>query len=246
MSMRIFPAEQVPQGSPDWHELRRGLATTSDFKKILTPGGKLSKSATKYAAKLCADVAHLSPTWFSENALNKPPNRAMQNGTAVEPEARKWFEFEQDCSVEQVGGILSSCGRLWCSTDGIVIGDGGTFKGGLELKCPLLETQAERLIDGIGEEFNPQVHGGLVVAEGILPKWWLLSYAAGLDAILVEFQPDDYTSALRESLEGFWSMYEEALKKTGLIGRFQDQRQSILAHFPEEGVNDHAGAVPML
>ncbi len=231
--MRVFP--DVIQGSPDWHELRRGLPTCSGFKCILTPGGKLSTSARKYAARLAADVANLSPTWFSEDeGRNKPPSRAMRNGQAAEPEARAWFQMERECHVIQVGGILSPCGRFWCSPDGIVVSDAGTFSGGLELKCPLLETQAERVVDGFGHEFRPQVHGGLVVAGGDLPLWTLLSYASGLPPVLEDVRPDEYTAALKEELEKFWGLYTETLQKCGLTSRFADLRASILAHFPPE------------
>ncbi len=229
--MRLFP--DVIQGSPDWHELRRGLPTCSEFKCILTPGGKLSTSAKRYAARLAGDVAHLSPTWFSENERNKPPSRVMLNGTACEPEARAWFQMERECHVIQVGGILSTCGCFWCSPDGIVVSDAGTFSGGLELKCPTLETQAERVVDGFGHEFRPQVHGGLVVADGELPQWTLLSYASGLPPVLEDVRPDDYTAALKDELEKFWGLYTETLHKCGLTNRFTELRASILAHHPE-------------
>lgn len=232
--MRIFPAEQVNQGSPDWHELRRGIPTASNFDRIITPTGKPSAQAEDYAAELAADVAHLSPTWYTERG-NKPPNQAMQNGIAVEPEARKFFEMERECQVIQVGGILSECGRFWCSPDGLVIGDGGSLCAGLELKAPLLKTQAAYVLkDELPREYVPQVHGALVVTSGTLALWHFLSYASGLPPLLVDVRPNEYTDRLRAALEGFWKLYMGVLDKLHLRQRFDQQRQSILAHFPAQ------------
>jgi hypothetical protein len=176
-----------------------------------TVKGDRSKSCVKYAYQLAADVADLRPNWFSERSL-KPPNKAQENGLAVEPDARLWFCQHKNVEIVQVGGILSDCGRFWTSTDGLTVDRDGQLDGCLELKCPMLHTQAEYVTEGVlPVDYRPQVHGELFVTG--LKVAHFVSYAKNLPPLYVEVIPDDYTDRLAEAMEDFWGIYDEVLSK---------------------------------
>lgn len=208
--MRIF--EDIIQGSPAWHDLRRGRPTASGFDRILTAKTmKPSAQMHDYAADLAADVAELNPNWFSESPRNKPPNAAMEAGKEREPEARKWLEMEKDCSVKQVGFLLHDNSLWGCSPDGLLVDDQGELAGGLELKCPQLNTQARYVLaNEMPPEYKAQVHGSLIVSG--LPSWLFLSYAPGLAPLLLEVRRDDYTKRLEEALVAFTDLYDKTLQ----------------------------------
>ena len=88
--MIIHPAEQ---GSAAWSEARLGIPTASEFSRIITPGGKLSKSRDGYLAELLAE-------W----ALGEPVSDFMgtdwtERGHILEGEARAAYGVIRDADV---------------------------------------------------------------------------------------------------------------------------------------------------
>ena len=83
----------VEQGSRAWIEARLGIPTASNFKRLLTPAGKLSKSTGPYMAEL-----------LSEHYTGEPwsdfENEWTEWGKKHEDDARSWYEFETDCKEE--------------------------------------------------------------------------------------------------------------------------------------------------
>ncbi len=242
--MRIFSQEECPQGSPTWWELRRGIPTASSFDRIITAKKMLaSEQQEGLIAELTGDVANMSPHWFTER-YSKPPNKAVEDGVARESESRKWLEFEQDCTVMQVGFCLHDSGMYGCSPDGILVADTGCMRGTLELKNPMLHTQTAYVLSGaLPSEYRAQVAGHLIVTG--LASCTFLSYCPPLPPLLIEVRADEFALRLKEELEKFAARYLAALEKLGLLERFRDIRRSVLEHHPEEGA-DHAGTMPML
>jgi hypothetical protein len=199
--MQILPCAQ---GSPEWVEAKLGLASASNFKRIMTPATQqLSTQATDYACELIAErmTGGKDPwKWQGETA-------DMQRGTYTESEARKWFQLEHDTDVEQVGLVIHDNGRWCASPDGLL----GTREG-LELKCPAPKTQVRWLSDGIVPvEHLPQVHGALIVTGR--ERWWFMSYCVGMPPLLLYVEPNAYTEALRGYLEEFNVKYDELWAK---------------------------------
>jgi hypothetical protein len=195
----------VIQYSPEFWEIRKGIPTASCFDRILTPKkGELSSQADDYAAELIADIACLSPPFFTERSGH---TEAMRNGINCEPEARRFYEFERGVTVTNGGFCLTDDGRFGASPDGL-IGDDGA----LELKCPLLKTQAKYLIGKtLPTEYKVQVHGQLLVTGR---KWVdFLSYSPGLAPLLIRVTPDAFTDKLSEALDQFWEIFMEIKKK---------------------------------
>jgi hypothetical protein len=197
----------MAQYSPQWWQVRAGIPTASAADRIITPTGKPSAQAKKYALELIADRCQLTPNFFTD----RPVTRDMANGTNMEPEARKWYRFEREVAETQmVGFCVTEDGRFGCSPDALV--DEG---GCLELKCPKVTTHLEYLDEGVlPAEYRPQVHMHLIVTGR---KWCdFVSYAPTKGAqmgFIVRVLPDEYTAKLRVALEDFYSLYQETIKR---------------------------------
>jgi hypothetical protein len=187
------------QASDEWWEHKRAVPSASNFHRIVTSTGKLSKQSDGYIAELIAEVASFNPKFFTTRGTE-----AMRNGQTTEPEARRFYEMERGVDVEQVGVCFSDDERFCCSPDGLVEPDGG-----LELKCPSLPVMAEYLMDNrLPLEHKAQVHGCLIVTGR---AWWdYLAYAPGLKPLLIRVEPDEYTETLRVALDDFWERLQDA------------------------------------
>ena len=194
-----------PQYSPEWWEARRGKATASNMHRILTPKtGKLSASHVDYICELIADLAN--PGSIAPEGFVSP---AMIAGSAMEPHARRFYEFDRNIDVQEVGGCLSDCGRHWCSPDGLV-GE----EGGIEIKYPEAKTHVRYMLDGtLPDDYKVQVHSCLLITGR---KWWdWISYSERFRPIIIRVVPDKFTDALAVALEEFDKRYREALAKIG-------------------------------
>jgi hypothetical protein len=142
------------QGSDEWLKARLGVATASNFDKIITSTGKESATLEKYALQLATEkmLVELEPSYKSD---------AMSRGNELEPVARETYQqatFEQ---VQEVGLMLSDCGNYGYSSDGL-IGDDGL----IEIKCPLATTHFKYLLDNkCPTDYWQQVQGGLWVSD---------------------------------------------------------------------------------
>jgi hypothetical protein len=194
------------QYSDLWWQLRRGVPTASAFDRILTPKTlKPSSQQEDYIAELIAEKSAFHVPFSTERGMT----RAMEDGIDREPEARQWFSMQTDADVQQVGFVLSECGRWGASPDGLIGDDGG-----LELKCPLAKTQVRYLMEGgLPSEYKAQVHGSLIVTGRAY--WMFLSYCPGLPPLLVRVVPDSFTELLRKALDDFNVRLSLASKKIG-------------------------------
>lgn len=188
------------QGTVEWYMARRGLPTASQFNRIITPKtGKASSSQLPLICELIADMAMNGAPMGVESYTS----RAMQAGIDTEPDARRWYDFETGETVEQVGFCLSDCGRYGASPDGLVGDDGG-----LELKCPEPRKHIEYLIAGtLPAEYRCQVHGALIVTGR---AWWdFMSYATGIQPLIVRVVPDEFTMQLMYAVHDFCETYDK-------------------------------------
>ncbi len=204
--MKIIDCEQ---GTGEWWEAKRGIPSASNFDRIFTPKTmKPSAQADKYIYELVADLASLTPPYFTNQG--RPINAAMQNGINSEPDARKWFELRFDVDVHRVGFCTSDDSRIGASPDGLIGDDQG-----LELKCPELKTQVEYLVDGtLPDAYKCQVHGSMIVTGRKV--WHFLSYAPGLPPFHVRVEPDEFTAKLAVALDDFVKRYDEVLARFGI------------------------------
>jgi len=199
---------ECQQGSREWLEARRGLATASRFDKIITPKtGKLSASADELICEL------LGEKLSGEPVTNGHVSRAGERGLQLEAEARGWYELQTNCDVHQVGLCISDCGRFGFSPDGLLKNKHGNYYGGLEIKCHEPKALIRYLLKGgFAEDHRPQAHGPLAI-EPALEFWDLISYCPwnASKSTIVHVTRDAYTEKLKDALEMFWKRYQDLL-----------------------------------
>lgn len=143
----------IEQGSEAWLQLRLGVATASNFDKIITAGGKESATLPKYALELATQCLLIAPEPSYKNEV-------MARGNELEPLARQAYQEETLQAVEEITMFKSDCGNFGFSPDGL-LGDAGV----IEIKCPLAITHAKYLLDNkIPTDYWQQVQGGLWVS----------------------------------------------------------------------------------
>lgn len=116
---------EVEQNTEEWHALRLGLVTASNFSKVLASGkdGGDSKGRAKYMRQLAGERLTGVPAETFSNA-------AMSRGHEMEPDARAHFEFTQGCTLRPIGFAKRSLSRgrfVGCSPDSLLEG-GGVFE----------------------------------------------------------------------------------------------------------------------
>lgn len=194
---QVWP--EMIQGSEQWFKARKGRATASQFKKILTPTGRLSAQADAYARQLARECVLDNPFEFSGN-------RATDWGNEHEPTARDEFRSITGMEVIEIGFATHhamSC--VGCSPDGIIIEDGSAVAG-LEIKCPDPDTLVEWAISGgIPSDHLPQVHGSMVVTG--LRRWEFAGFFPGVPLFRAYAEWNSYTDKLAAALEEFVIRY---------------------------------------
>jgi putative phage-type endonuclease len=123
----------IEQGTPEWHELRRGKVTASRVADIL------AKTKTGASASRQNYLIELALQRITKTIQPSYTNDAMAWGTATEPQARVAYEVKTGNFVDQVPFIDHPTIKWFgCSPDGLVDKDGL-----LEIKCPNSATHWE-------------------------------------------------------------------------------------------------------
>ena len=91
--MQILDCEQ---GSEEWLQLRRGIATASNFSKIVTTKGVISTQLRDYAFQLASETI----TDLQDESYKSAD---MQRGNDLEPDARNAYQQHTLSLVKEVG-----------------------------------------------------------------------------------------------------------------------------------------------
>jgi putative phage-type endonuclease len=133
--MTTFTTEDrlaVEQGTPEWHELRRGKVTASRVADIL------AKTKTGPSASRQNYLIELALQRTTKTIEPSYTNAAMEWGIQTEPQARVAYEVATNNFVDQVAFIdHPTIQGFGCSPDGLV-GDNL-----IEIKCPNSATHWE-------------------------------------------------------------------------------------------------------
>jgi hypothetical protein len=145
----------MPQGSDEWCEARRGIVTASEFATVMREGrkkGEPSVTRREYMLKLIGERLTGDPMY-------RYKNEHMERGHEQEPDARNMYAFQADVEPQPVGFIRN--GSVGCSPDSL-IGDNGM----LEIKSKLAHLHLDVLLgDAVPSEHMAQIQGQLWVAE---------------------------------------------------------------------------------
>lgn len=182
--MAIFHND-FEQRSAAWYQIRLGIPTGSEMKRILTPGGKDGKDpkpsaqAPGYMNLLLAEWALGEPI---ENDFDSP---WMENGREYEESAVKAFEFQTELETSPVGFVTTDDGLIGCSPDRLVA-DIGT----LEIKCPKPNTHIGYLLStSVADDYRVQNQSQMWICER--EKSWVSSYHPRLPPVILEIPRDD-------------------------------------------------------
>jgi len=181
----------MAQGSREWIQARLGIPTASQFHRIISSKTmKPSASAGGYLYELVAER-------IIGESLDELVTAYMERGAALEDEAVKFYELQRNLDTERVGFCLRDDGRVGCSPDRLVGGDGG-----LEIKCPSAKTHVGYLIGEPQNEYRAQVQGCLWITGR---DWWdWLSFHPDMPPALIRFRRDEeFIAALDEAMSEF-------------------------------------------
>ena len=174
--MIIHPSEQ---GSAAWAEARLGIPTASEFSRIITTGGKLSKSRDGYMAELVGEWA------TGESGSDWMGNDWTERGHILEGEARAAYGLLRDADVTECGLCYRDASKLVAASPDGFVGDGGL----IELKVPKAGTHLLWLARGeVPRDYIMQLQGQLWVTSAAWVDFY--SYHPGLPPFIVRSQPD--------------------------------------------------------
>ena len=196
MTLTIYNAEDIPQGSDAWLEARRGIVTASTIGQLITD--KTVKPAQNDRARgLHATLIAERITGRVEPAI---PNRAMTRGTLLEDEARREYEKRTGNTVAQIGfaRLDTDTYTVGASPDGLIGEDGG-----LEIKCPAPKTHIQTVLSGEIPAYNrAQVQASMFVTGRAY--WDFCSYLPGEVLYIIRDYPEQrWQTAIQEAAEGF-------------------------------------------
>lgn len=193
---------ECEQGSLEWIQARLGVATASQFARIVTKTGRLSAQREGYKAELLAEWVLQEPMGSLERAaLDGAPGVTdwMERGKALEPEARRLYALVEDAEVSEVGFVYLNEDRLIGASPDGVVGEHGL----LEIQCPSAPNHLLNMVrKGPPATKWAQIQGQIYVTGR---EWCdFVSYFPGLPHVVERFYADEkYQAALAEGLAAF-------------------------------------------
>ena len=216
--MKIHNCEQC---SPEWHQLRLGIPTASEFHKIMTAKKRqLSTQSAGYMNTLLAE-------WMLGEPLEAFESPWMERGKALEAEAVRSYEFDRDCTALAVGFVTTDDGMIGASPDRLV-GDVGL----LEQKCPSAPVHVGHMLNmALDDDHITQVQGQLWVSER---EWCdVQSYYPGLPSVIVCAQRNeefikDLSTCVRSFVEVMQKARETLAQRYGEFRRRRVTSEQVL------------------
>ena len=196
MTLTIYNAEDIPQGSDAWLEARRGIVTASTIGQLIT--AKTLRPAKNDTAR------GLIETLTAERVTGRVEpvyaNAAMERGNRDEPWARHEYEKATGNKVDEVGFIRLDAAEftIGYSPDGLV-GDHGLIE--IKSRSPRIQMRTI-LTDEVPAANMAQIMCGLYVTG----REWLdyVSYSNGMPLYIKRVFPDnDWFNAIRCAMNEF-------------------------------------------
>jgi len=228
--MKVY---DVVQGTQEWLRVRAGVPSASQMHRVITPGGKPSKSAERYLYELAA-----------ERLLGRPTvehvSWEMARGSQLEIQAIRWFEFQRDMDTEPVGFITNDAGTIGASPDRLVGSDGL-----LEVKCVNEGLHLQYLCQSGScyEDHKIQCQGQLWIAQ----RAWVevLAFHPHLPPALCHVERDEkFIAILEPAVLAFADELERLAKELEAmeLGGYRAEREKSLTELLKESLLSLKGA----
>ena len=161
MTLTIYDAADIPQGSDAWLEARRGIITASTVGKLLTSTGRVANNDTSRTLTETLTLERLTG-----RVQYTPPSFDMRRGSILEDDARTVYADRYGPVTEVGFGRIDEDGYSYgASPDGLRGGHGG-----LEIKCPKPSTHFHTILEGeVPRQYLPQIHMNMLVFDA---DWW--------------------------------------------------------------------------
>ncbi len=199
------------QGTDKWKALKAGVASASNFDRLVTASLKPSSQANDYLYELMGE-------WVTGEKKDLPNLYWVERGIEIEPQARSAFEFATDSDIEQVGFIFKDRTKLvGCSPDGLV------GSKGVEIKCPMPIIHVSYVLQGIcPKKYMPQVQGSMWITG--LHQWDFMSYHPDYKSLIVPVDRDsEWMYAFDKILPPFLKRLKE-MRKDPTVIEMRDKR----------------------
>ena len=173
----------VKQGTDEWHALRAGIPTASEFSKLVTSKGEPSKSIGPYSITLAGEKFAGKPLDAWEG------NQWSERGKEHEDAAIALYEMIYDCDIKRLGFVTTNDGTMGCSPDGVVENQ----NIGIEVKCLKAETHIKAILyyqahATMPPDYVQQTQGQMMICEW---KWAdLIFYHPDLPMLVITAPPD--------------------------------------------------------
>lgn len=199
------------QGSPEWFAARTGVASASNFDRLVTGSMRASTQANDYLYELIAE-------WVTGEKKSIKPSYWMERGTEMEPQARAHYQFITDNQVDQIGFIYKAKSKLvGCSPDGLV------GKKGLEIKCPAPITHVAYLLQGeCPKQYLPQLQGSMWVTG--LTAWDFMSFHPDYEPLIVTVYRDPAWQEAFDKIVAPFVKQIAALRRDPRVTQLREQR----------------------
>lgn len=192
----------IEQGTDEWHELRKGVLTSTAIKTLITPTGKLANNDTTRA-----HVYEVAAQRINKRREESYSSFDMMRGHLEEVLARDLYSKH----YEQV----TECGFVTEDKLGFIVGyspDGLVGEDGLiEIKSAKSWIQVQRIADGVmPSKHIAQVQTGLWITGR---KWCdFISYSNGMKMQVIRVEVDeDYHELIEQAAQAFEDKVAEVI-----------------------------------
>lgn len=226
----------------EWMKARGGMATTSSFGSIITPGGTKSKSMDGYANQVVVELL-----------LGKSVDRNLDNiyaiqwGNEWESKAADLYQFETGYDIEHGGFYCDDNFKRGSSPDAIVIENGEQI-GITEIKCPEDPTKHASFLfsQTINKTYKPQLFGQMLVTGFDWVDWF--SFYPELPHVKVRTQKSSdlvFYRALESLLDEFDDLVQTKLEKMVAIGHIDQVPVKFIEQPKEAPLPDNSQSTYM-
>lgn len=193
----------LKQGTPEWLQIRLGIATCSEFECLLVNG----KGEAGFGAGAFTYMDTLIGERITEEAADPfTGNRHTERGHELEGIARGLYEDRYEVKTTECGIILNHGAGY--SPDALVSANGLT-----EIKTKLPKFQVSVILaDEVPKEHVPQCQGGLWISE----REWIdfISYWPGMPLFVKRMYRDEVMiRRIAERVKTFYEILDERMNR---------------------------------